>query len=224
MSSPASKLEKLQLESRVAELRRLFDESFAAPPQRHDAALEQMLAITLQGERYAIRVSEISGLALPKGKVLPVPSSVPELLGLTGVRGTVVPVFSLALLLGLGQSASASAEDTELGEPRWLVFSRTSALPPRNAQTARVSRAPALAGGSDGGRASLVALAFDGVEWQFAVPAALIYPRGDEQPGTSARRYVRETASDGEGLRGVISIPPIVEYIQARGASGTRND
>jgi chemotaxis signal transduction protein len=205
VSSPASKPEKLQLESRVAELRRGFDESFAVPPQMHDAALEQMLAITLQGERYAIRINEISGLAVPKGKVLPVPSSVPELLGLTGIRGTVVPVFSLALLLGFGQSANASAEDTGSGEARWLVFART----------------PALAVGSGGGKPSLIALAFDEMEQQFAVPAALIYPRGDDQPGTGARRYVCETVNDGDGLRGVISIPPMVEYIKARGASGT---
>ncbi len=223
MSSAASKLEKLQLESRAAELRRAFDETFAAPPQTHDAALEQMLAITIQGERYAIRVSGISGLAVPKGKVLPVPSSVPELLGLTGIRGTVVPVFSLAWLLGFGQSAAALAEDTGLGEPRWLVFSRTSALPPQNAQTARVSGAPALAVGLGGGKPSLIALAFDEMERQFAVPAALIYPRGDDRPGTSARRYVCEAASDGEGLRGVISIPPIVEYIKARGATGAKS-
>ncbi len=44
---------------------------------------------------------------------MPVPSRVPELLGLTGIRGVVVPVFSLARLLGF---------NSERGQAHWLVF------------------------------------------------------------------------------------------------------
>jgi chemotaxis signal transduction protein len=44
---------------------------------------------------------------------------VPELLGLTGVRGAVVPVFSLAALLN-----SALRES----EPRWLLFAGRQSL------------------------------------------------------------------------------------------------
>ncbi|MGA2992403.1 MAG: chemotaxis protein CheW, partial [Candidatus Korobacteraceae bacterium] len=51
--------------------------------------------------------------AVSRGTILPVPSRVPELLGITGVRGTVVPVFSLAALLGFSSNAT---------EPRWLMF------------------------------------------------------------------------------------------------------
>lgn len=102
-----------RLEDKVAEMRRLFDESFAAAPPEHVTELEAMLAITVEGESFAIRVSEISGLAVRKEEIVPVPSRVPELLGLTGVRGTVVPVFSLARLLGF------SSESTQA---HWLVF------------------------------------------------------------------------------------------------------
>ncbi len=53
------------------------------------------------------------GVAVSKEKIVPVPSRVPELLGLTGIRGVVVPVFSLSRLLGF---------DSEHGQALWLVF------------------------------------------------------------------------------------------------------
>ncbi len=101
------------LQTKVSEMRRLFDESFAAPQRNDPRAVEHMLAIEVGGERFAIRVSEISGLTVAKGAILPVPSSVPELLGITGIRGVVVPVFSLAALMGIGSSS---------GQCRWLVM------------------------------------------------------------------------------------------------------
>jgi purine-binding chemotaxis protein CheW len=44
--------------------------------------------------------------------IVPVPSPLPELLGLAGFRGSVVPVYDLRLLLGHPQSEP----------PRWLVL------------------------------------------------------------------------------------------------------
>jgi len=108
MSTPVSKLE-----GKVAEMRRLFDESFGLALPEQVAAPEPMLAITLEGERFALRVGEIQGIAMSQEKIVPVPSRVPELLGLTGIRGVVVPVFSLARLLGF---------DSERGQALWLVF------------------------------------------------------------------------------------------------------
>jgi chemotaxis signal transduction protein len=183
MSSTVYNIQGSTLEGKAAELRRRFDEQFASPPPEQAAPQKEMLAITVQGERYAIRVSEINGLAVPRGKILPVPSSVPELLGLTGMRGVVVPVFSLASLLGFAQGR----------EVRWLVFC--------------------------GSRQAPIALAFDEMQRQFTVAAGEIYPRPAE---FGVRRYVGEAASDGEGLRGVVSIPPIVEYIKSRGATSSR--
>lgn len=108
MTTAASKFE-----SKIAEMRRLFDESFAHALPGQVTKPETMLAITVEGERFALRVSEISGLAVSKEKIVPVPSRAPELLGLTGIRGVVVPVFSLARLLGF---------DSERGQVCWLVF------------------------------------------------------------------------------------------------------
>jgi chemotaxis signal transduction protein len=102
-----------RLQTKLAELRKLFDNGFAAPEQSQRAAVEHMLAVTVGGERFAISVSDISGLTVAKGTILPVPSSVPELLGITGIRGVVVPVFNLAALLGIGRGRA---------QYRWLIL------------------------------------------------------------------------------------------------------
>jgi purine-binding chemotaxis protein CheW len=108
MNSTVSKLD-----AKVAEMRRHFDDSFAMALPGQVAELEPMLAITLEGKQFALRVREISGVAEIRGKLVPVPSRVPELIGLTGVRGIVVPVFSLAKLLGF---------DSQHGKASWLVY------------------------------------------------------------------------------------------------------
>jgi purine-binding chemotaxis protein CheW len=102
-----------RLQAQVAEIRHLFDSSFAAPEQSGRSAVEHMLAVQVGGERLAVPVAQLSGLTLAQGTILPVPSSVPELLGITGVSGVVVPVFSLAALLGIARSSSPC---------RWLML------------------------------------------------------------------------------------------------------
>jgi purine-binding chemotaxis protein CheW len=172
----------LKLEGKFAEMRRRFDESFALAQVERVEALEPMLAVTLEGEPFALRVMEIVGLALSKGEIVPVPSRVPELLGLTGIRGVVVPVFSLARLLGF---------DSESDRVLWVAFC--------------------------GERQSPIALAFEGMEGQFEVRSSEIF--ACEGGG---HRYVKATVREGETLRGVISIPAMVEYIKARGAGKPR--
>jgi purine-binding chemotaxis protein CheW len=102
-----------RLQDKLAEMRRQFDESFARPRAGQVAAPERMLAITVAGEYFAVRVAESSGLAAVAGQILPVPSRVPELLGLAGLRGAIVPVFNLAALLGAASARS---------EPRWALL------------------------------------------------------------------------------------------------------
>lgn len=91
-----------KLLSKVAAMRRLFDESFASPEQLGSKPIEHMLAIKLGLDSFAVCISDISGLTVAKGMILSVPSIVPELIGITGIRGVLVPVFSLAALLGIG--------------------------------------------------------------------------------------------------------------------------
>ncbi len=102
--------------AKAAELRSVFDQARAAPLS--SGALEQredLLAIRISRDAYAIRVSEISGLATDK-KIVAFPSPIPELLGLAGIRGALVPVYSLAMLLGY----NAETERT-----RWLALCGT---------------------------------------------------------------------------------------------------
>lgn len=92
-------------------LREEFDRAFALPPAMPDAGAQQLLAIRAGGQAYALRLAGIRGLYVDR-RVQTLPSRLPELLGLTGVRGLAVPVFDLAALLG--QPAQRT--------PRWLAL------------------------------------------------------------------------------------------------------
>jgi chemotaxis signal transduction protein len=83
---------------RLAELRDSFDGSFAAPPPR-PPHLADLLAIRVAEVAYAVRLSAITALWVDR-PTTPLPGPVPELLGLAGFRGTIVPVYDLAALLG----------------------------------------------------------------------------------------------------------------------------
>lgn len=94
------------------EFRRAFDQVYALlPPNLTAEHTENLLAIRLAGDPYAIRVSQISGLAADR-KVSVLPSPVPELLGVAGIRGELVPVYSLSSLVGHDRDGSA----------RWLAL------------------------------------------------------------------------------------------------------
>jgi chemotaxis signal transduction protein len=95
----------------AADLREAFDLSFASPPPVRDG-VEDILTIRVAGEPYAVRLCEISGLVTGRN-VVRVPSPTPGLLGLTGLRGSLVPVFGLASILGCGQTP---------GAPRWMIL------------------------------------------------------------------------------------------------------
>lgn len=84
----------------LAEMRAAFDARFAEAAARGRAAVERLILIGADEARAAARVRELGGIvAAPV--VTRVPDGAPFLLGLTGVRGRVVPVFDLhALVLG----------------------------------------------------------------------------------------------------------------------------
>jgi purine-binding chemotaxis protein CheW len=102
--------------AKAAELRSVFDQSRAAPlSSGAQEQAEDLLAIRVARDAYAIRVSEISGLATGK-KIVGFPSPIPELLGVAGIRGALVPVYSLAMLLGY---------NAETQRTRWLALCGT---------------------------------------------------------------------------------------------------
>lgn len=85
-------------------LRAEFDGGFARPPELHAAEeFVQLLRIEVAEALYALPLQELSGAFVLKS-LLPLPGAPPALLGLAGFRGTVVPIYSLATLLGLEES------------------------------------------------------------------------------------------------------------------------
>jgi chemotaxis signal transduction protein len=85
--------------SRAAAMRQEFDRSFADPVLADVSAREDLLAIRLAAQDFAIRVSEIAGLFADK-KITPVPNANAALLGIAGFRGAIMPVYDLQSLLG----------------------------------------------------------------------------------------------------------------------------
>jgi chemotaxis signal transduction protein len=88
-----------ELARRIAELRASFDNAFALPPETTAITSIGLLAIGVGTAGYAIRMTELSDVQAAR-KVVPLPGARPEMLGLAGIRGRLVPVYSLAALLG----------------------------------------------------------------------------------------------------------------------------
>ena len=101
------------LASRATELRRAFDHSFAVPADDNRHEKVDLLDIMLAGQPYAIRTAEIAGIHLDL-EVSHVPGPLPELVGITAIRGALLPVYDLGIVLGVGPSAG-----------RWVVLDAT---------------------------------------------------------------------------------------------------
>jgi chemotaxis signal transduction protein len=97
--------------TRAAELRLAFDAAFAEPIRLDTTLKEDLLAVRVGTQAFAIRLSEISGLFADK-KITPVPGGHAALRGIAGFRGAIVPVYDLQILLGHSGTST----------PRWLVI------------------------------------------------------------------------------------------------------
>lgn len=98
----------------AATLRAAFDGGFAEPQAAEPAAHTDLLAIRVGEHPYALRLTEVLAVHTDR-KLVPVPGPRPELLGLVGLRGLVVPVYDLRLLLGYAAGPV----------PRWLAVARS---------------------------------------------------------------------------------------------------
>jgi purine-binding chemotaxis protein CheW len=105
------------LERRIAALRDAFDRSFAEARAPDPAAGEDLLAIAIGTEPYALRLSEIAGL-FPARKITRLPGGPPALLGIAGFRRTILPVYDLAALLGHPREATV----------RWLAMAAAAPI------------------------------------------------------------------------------------------------
>jgi len=99
----------------VRELARAFDSAFAEAHRGSEQNAKSFLAFRCAGRALALEGHEVSGvIRLPR--LCRVPSTQPALLGLAAERGQLVPVFSLARLLGVTTTAS----------PHWLLLAQRS--------------------------------------------------------------------------------------------------
>jgi purine-binding chemotaxis protein CheW len=103
---------------RAAGLRAEFDRGFAAPPPAAATAAENFLVIVCGGERMLLRLKDITGLFVDR-RIVTVPSADAAFIGITGLRGAIVPVYRLGALLGQSP-ASAPA--------RWLAVAAGNAF------------------------------------------------------------------------------------------------
>ena len=96
---------KPSLVERATDLRRVFDEAFSAAPRGAPEETLDLLAVRIAGDPYGFDARGLASLA-PCPRVVPVPSRRLGLVGLVGIRGTLVPVYSLDVLLGYEPSHS----------------------------------------------------------------------------------------------------------------------
>jgi chemotaxis signal transduction protein len=113
MSAREPMVEAATAAGTAATLRRLFDQSFAAPVSSQSERHEDLLAIRVGPDRYGVRLAEIGGLHADL-RIVPVPSPAAQLLGVVGIRGTMAPIYDLATFLGHAPAPS----------PRWIVLAR----------------------------------------------------------------------------------------------------
>ncbi|MEI9938665.1 MAG: chemotaxis protein CheW [Pseudomonadota bacterium] len=102
------------IEQKLSALRQDFDSSFALSAGGALAPQLAFLAIRVAGDPYAIRLSEVQSLHADR-KLVAAPSLLPELLGVSGFRSILTPVYDLGQLLGYGTVPTA----------RWLVVAQS---------------------------------------------------------------------------------------------------
>lgn len=99
--------------SRLAiDLQREFDNGFAGPKLNPAEGITVFLNIRVAGEALAVPMLDITGVA-KLGRILPLPTHLPGLLGVMALRGTIIPVYDLAVQLGMPAGGTGQA---------WLLF------------------------------------------------------------------------------------------------------
>jgi purine-binding chemotaxis protein CheW len=109
--------EAVHISDRAAALRQAFDRSFVEPQHYDVTETEDFLAIRVSGDAYMLRLTEVAGFYADK-KITRLPSRVAALAGVAGFRGTMLPVYDLAVLLKYPPSQSA----------RWMALATEAPL------------------------------------------------------------------------------------------------
>jgi chemotaxis signal transduction protein len=111
-------IEASQPEDRAALLRAEFDRAFAAAPVAANQTGERLLIVGVGGDRLLLRLRDIAGL-FADCRIVAVPRAHAALLGITGLRGAILPVYALGAVLGYPPAESV---------PRWLVTAAAAPL------------------------------------------------------------------------------------------------
>ena len=111
MSAAAPMLE------RAAQLRRGFDHAFAELPCFDGVPTVDLLTVRIGGQGFAIRLSEVAALHVGK-KITAVPGAQKALRGIAGFRGAILPVYDLAIILGMATGARTQS---------WLLIAKAAA-------------------------------------------------------------------------------------------------
>jgi chemotaxis signal transduction protein len=98
---------------RLSELRRDFDESFARPRSVVESAVQSLIEIRAAGNVFGLRLNEILGIELQRKRTF-LPNELSGFEGVVGIRGRVIPVFSLGRLLG--------ADERAMSHEPWLII------------------------------------------------------------------------------------------------------
>ena len=98
--------------NKAAQLRHAFDGMFALPPSPATPENEDLLMIRVAGDPFAIRLGDIAEIVTDRS-IVAVPAVTPDLLGLAGIHGGIVPVFGLSSILGYGPDP---------GSPCWMIL------------------------------------------------------------------------------------------------------
>lgn len=99
-----------RLTRRLAELRGAFDAAFSRQATVHVRKTISVLAVRAAGTSFAVRVGDLAGVQ-PTPRIVGAVVWPDEMLGIAGVRGRVVPVYSLGRMLGRAERDDA----------RWLL-------------------------------------------------------------------------------------------------------
>jgi len=105
----ATSSEVEQVNQRLEELRRSFDDDIRCAPAEETQKAEEFLLLTLAGEAYAYPVAHaLEVLHVPP--IVPVPGVPPAVLGIINFRGQILSVTTIHGLLGLtaGEPGSGS--------------------------------------------------------------------------------------------------------------------
>ncbi|MES2640783.1 MAG: chemotaxis protein CheW [Myxococcota bacterium] len=89
-------------------LRAAFDQAFASAAATSDAEGDTFLLLRVAGDPYALRVLDLAEITRYP-RVVPLPSADPAFIGLTSLRGAMVPVFALGVMLGYPPAAAPGA-------------------------------------------------------------------------------------------------------------------